>query len=169
MLLNERPTSLVFLLTPLFFCAPAVVVGSLSARVRAALLSRPVLRALLLLDAYLKEPTLSLAEFDYGGPSVLALVFALGELPTARQDRLRFPPIGVEVQGRHGEDGGSLRLFGFFDLRGQRGRKHLGLLCAIKAGVFCEPFLKSPDRLEPFARVLRIAAEGRKDRSNAST
>jgi hypothetical protein len=158
MLLEQGPTSLLFLPASLLIGSPAFLVGSMPAR-NARLLPRPVLGALLL-DAHLNEPTLLLAEFDDCRSRVLALVLALSEFPAAHQDRLWFAPISVEVQRRDGKHGSGLRLFRFLDLRSQFGQQHLGLLAPrIKAGVLSEPLLKSPDRLEPLARVLRLTAE----------
>jgi hypothetical protein len=74
--LEERPTALVFFPASLFFGASALVVGSLTARIRSGPLLRPVLRALLLLDAHLKEPALLLTEFDDCGSGVLTFVIA---------------------------------------------------------------------------------------------
>lgn len=53
-----------------------------------------------------------------------------------------------------------MRLFGFFDLRGEFWQQHFGLLAPrIEASVLSELLLKPSDRFEPLARVLRVAAE----------
>jgi hypothetical protein len=119
-----------------------------------------VLLALLLVDAHLNESPLLLAELDHRRSRVLALLLALSELPAARKDWLRFTSIGVKMQRRDGKDRCGLRLFCFLDLCGQFGREHFRVFAPwIETGVLSEPFVKPPDRFEPLARVLRVAAE----------